>query len=249
MPKKKPIPQDEIEYYLRTGESDMLAYNWPGRNIIEQGKLALQVLTNALIAEVRSRSERVTLQIPGALRGTDTVAFTRAKVEPMVRGLFLRKEQEAVLNLLEQSMVFLTPDTIETLIRKRGFLSTAWKLANIYFGSIGAETLSDEDGLIVGYQEETTCFVSMAYFDEDDPFADYVVHEAAHIFHNTKRKTIGLPSTRYQKWLLPIEFPNGRPSPTPVRCTAVFLILRNAPQIEEIASKNSAAILPSRMIE
>ena len=148
MTKNKSYPQDEIDHYLRTGESDMMAYNWPGANIIEQGKLASQVLTDALIGEVRRRSERVTIQIPSALRGTDTVAFTRAKVEPMVRGLFPRKEQEIVLNLLEQSLVFLTPDTIELLIRKRGFLSTAWKLANIYLWSIGAETLSDEDGLI-----------------------------------------------------------------------------------------------------
>ncbi len=206
MNKDGSIPQDEVDHYLRTGESDTLSYNWPGRGIIEKGQFAKKILTDALIDEVRRRSGSVTPEIPSAIDGTDTVAFTRAKVEPMVKGLFPRREQEAVLNLLEQSLVFLTPDTIEPLIRKRGFLSSAWKLANIYLGSIGAETLSDEDGLIVGYQEETICYVSMEYFYEDDPFADYVVHEAAHIFHNTKRETIGLPSTRYREWLLPIEF-------------------------------------------
>lgn len=44
--------------------------------------------------------------------------------------------------------------------------------------------------------EETTCYVSVEYFRDHDPCADYVVHEAAHIFHNCKRATVGLPETR-----------------------------------------------------
>ena len=54
--------------------------------------------------------------------------------------------------------------------------------------------------------KETTCYVSLAYFDEEDPFADFVVHEAAHVFHNWKRESIGLPHTRYREWLLQIDF-------------------------------------------
>lgn len=38
------------------------------------------------------------------------------------------------------------------------------------------------------------------------PFADFIVHEAAHIFHNCKRRTIGLHETRRKEWLLDIEF-------------------------------------------
>ncbi|XYI02075.1 hypothetical protein ACMHYB_20790 [Sorangium sp. So ce1128] len=37
----------------------------------------------------------------------------------------------------------------------------------------------------------TACCVSPAYFHENDPFADFIVHEAAHVFHNCKRKTVG----------------------------------------------------------
>jgi len=44
------------------------------------------------------------------------------------------------------------------------------------------------------------------YFAEDDPFADFVVHEAAHIFHNCKRCTIGLRVMRTKQWLLDIEY-------------------------------------------
>jgi hypothetical protein len=32
------------------------------------------------------------------------------------------------------------------------------------------------------------------YFIQDDPFADFVVHEVGHTFHNCKRATFGLLS-------------------------------------------------------
>ena len=53
---------------------------------------------------------------------------------------------------------------------------------------------------------EKTSYVSMACFEDTAPFDDFVVHEAAHIFHNCKRQTIGLPHSRRKEWLLPIAF-------------------------------------------
>jgi hypothetical protein len=41
---------------------------------------------------------------------------------------------------------------------------------------------------------------------EDDTFADFIVHEVAHIFHNCKRATIGFRETRTKVWLLNIEY-------------------------------------------
>jgi hypothetical protein len=58
----------------------------------------------------------------------------------------------------------------------------------------------------VGLSEATSCYVSAEYFTENAPFADFIVHEAAHIFHNCKRRTVGLPETRWREWLLDIEF-------------------------------------------
>ena len=71
-----------------------------------------------------------------------------------------------------------------------------------------APDLADGKGApaIVGLSEETTCFVSLQYFSESDPFADFVVHEVAHIFHNCKRDTVGLPVTRRREWLLDIDY-------------------------------------------
>jgi hypothetical protein len=58
----------------------------------------------------------------------------------------------------------------------------------------------------VGLSQETTCFISISYFDDDDQFADFVVHEAAHVFHNCKRESLGLAGSRRREWLLDIDY-------------------------------------------
>jgi hypothetical protein len=68
----------------------------------------------------------------------------------------------------------------------------------------------------------TTCFVSMDYFRANHRFADFVVHDAAHIFHNCKRRTLGLPETRGPNGCSRSTSRSARPSPTRVRPTAVF---------------------------
>lgn len=124
----------------------------------------------------------------------------------MVRGLFPRVEQDQVLATLQKSVIFVTSVNIEQLLLEHGHDSSAWTLANLYLASLGAELLGEDAPRLVGLSEETTCYVSLDYFAEDDPFADFVVHEAAHIFHNCKRRTIGLRETRTKEWLLDIEF-------------------------------------------
>ncbi len=77
----------------------------------------------------------------------------------------------------------------------------------MYLLSVGAKLLGKKAARIVGMSEETTCYVSPdCVADEDDRFADFIVHEAAHIFHNCKRRTIGLRETLGKEWLLDIEF-------------------------------------------
>jgi len=58
----------------------------------------------------------------------------------------------------------------------------------------------------VGLSEGTICYVSVNYFRAPGRFDDFAVHEAAHIFHNCKRRTIGLRETRVREWLLEIDF-------------------------------------------
>jgi len=82
----------------------------------------------------------------------------------------------------------------------------SWQVANLYLGSLGLPGLDGKPVRFVGLSEETTFFVSMDYFEEKNSFADYVVHEAAHVFHNWKRDRAGLHHTREREFLLPISF-------------------------------------------
>jgi len=103
-------------------------------------------------------------------------------------------------------VVYVTSATIESILMEHDYDRSAWDLANLYLGSVEAKLLGMDALRLVGLSEATTCYVSPAYFTEDDPFADFIVHEAAHIFHNCKRRTAGLRETRTREWRLEIEY-------------------------------------------
>lgn len=196
--------EKEIQRYLRNGEHDASFLGWPGDDFMACAQHGHAALLEALISLVRKRTTHAT--VPTALANMDVVTWTRAKVEPMVRGLFPRHEHETVIDVLARSVVFLTPANIETVLREMRWLGTAWDLANLYLESFGAELLSKHAPRIVGLSDEMTCYVSADYFREESRFDDFVVHEAAHIFHNCKRQTIGLREIRRREWLLEIDF-------------------------------------------
>ena len=201
----------EIKQFLSTGDHDILFRSWPGAHTLEQCLAGKAAMLDALIQELRRRERKARKDVVRdssgtAPEGADLVAFTSARVAPMVRGLFPEREHGPVQALLERSVVFLVPDRIESILRNTSFLHVAWRLANMYLASIGAEPLGKDEIVAVGYAEEATCYVTLAYFSEDDPFADYVVHEAAHVFHHCKRESIGLARTRTREWLLPIDY-------------------------------------------
>jgi hypothetical protein len=192
----------EVERYLRTGLTDSVYSAWPG-SFLDRANLAHQDLRGALLRKVQQLAVgRSTPPLPLV----DTVALTRAKVEPMVRGLFPRVEQGAILAMLEKSVVFVTSGNIEDLLLGPGFDSSAWTFANLYLASLNAPLLADDAPSLVGVSEEGTCYLSTDYFSSKDPFADFVVHEAAHTFHNCKRSSVGLRETRTRCWLLNISF-------------------------------------------
>jgi hypothetical protein len=200
--KSSPDIAREVDRYIRTGETDPHRAAWSG-SFIEREAHAHADLRGALVREMRRFADgRSHFQLPES----DVVALTRLSVEPMVRGLLPRSEQGAVLETLEKSVVFVTSANIESLILERPFDRSAWSLANLYLASVGADLLGETAPRIVGMSEGTTCFVSPDYFDVREPFADFVIHETAHVFHNCKRRTVGLPETRAREWLLDIEF-------------------------------------------
>ena len=184
-----------------------------------------EVLRHALLDELNRRAaNRRGRRLPN---GFEPSAFVRRKVGPMVTGLFPRREHEAVLAVVDKAFVFLTRRATRQVVLETSYLSTAWTVANIYLASIGAECLGESDWAVVGSCEDR-CYVSMDYFGATGSFADYVVHEAAHVFHNTKRERVGLRSTRRREWLVDIEF--RKRETFAYACEAYSRILEQAPR-------------------
>ncbi|WP_298636649.1 hypothetical protein [uncultured Thiobacillus sp.] len=198
------LQRTEVDRFLASGHYDNGFETWPGDTFVERATCGSAALRSALISEVLQRTGRAA--VPAFLENADLKLFAHAKLAPMVQGLFPQRERMTVLERLERSIVFLTPATIANILEKTPWLTTAWDLANLYLASFDAKRLSDDAPDIVGLSEETTCYVSVEYFDVNNRFDDYVVHEAAHIFHNCKRETLGLNATRHREWLLEIDF-------------------------------------------
>jgi hypothetical protein len=197
--------QRAISDYLSTGHIDSAdVFNWPGPGYMAQEANAYDALRDALVAEVVRRAGKAVL--PKVPAQDALIKMTRGRVKPMVRGLFPRAEQDAILRLLEGSVVFLTPDNIENVLRNEGFPNSAWTIANVYLSSVDAEPLGGKGQGLLGLSQETTCFVTAKYLEGREDFDDFLVHEAAHVFHNQKREFVGLPYTRNKEWLLPIEY-------------------------------------------
>jgi hypothetical protein len=216
--------EEAVELFLQTGEADELSGIWPGRTIVERAQHASVRLLSALATEVERRAATT---IPAAEPvGLDLVAFTKRRVEPMVRGLFPRGEQEAVLTVLERSVVLLTATNIRKILLAARWLRTGWDVANLYLGSVSAPLLGPDAPAIVGLSEETTCYITLDYFRRQGPFEDFVVHEAAHIFHNCKRSTMGLAETRTREWPLDLCF--GKRELFAFCCEAFARILEQA---------------------
>jgi hypothetical protein len=195
-----------IKRYVKTGDYDDNDLHWPGQNIVEVLTNADTALREGLIKALLERAP-THAQLPTPPLD-DLVELTRTKVQPMVNGLFPQVERAIVMKTLESSVIFLTPENIETVLRKSPWLSTTWDLANMYLVQRGAKPLSPEAPSIVGLSQETSCYLSLDYLEEpsNDPFADYLVHEAAHVFHNCRRCSLGLPETRTRHALLNIHF-------------------------------------------
>lgn len=197
------LQRTEVDRFLTSGSHDNLFKVWTGDTFVGRARSGDTALRSALISAVTMLAGQVAAP---AHQYFDLDISARAKFSPMVRGIFPQSEQSIILDMLDRSVVFLKPATINTVLEKATWLNTAWNLANIYLASLGAKTLTDDAQAIVGLSEETTCYVSMKYFSNNNPFEDYVIHEAAHIFHNCKRETIGLPATRRREWLLEIDY-------------------------------------------
>ena len=99
-----------------------MAGAWPG-GFMERCQRQHADLRGALVEEVRRLAMGRTHEPVPENAG---VAFTRSKVEPMVRGLFSKVEQDVVLATLEKSVVYVTSETIEPLLLSHSWDRSAW---------------------------------------------------------------------------------------------------------------------------
>jgi len=140
--------------------------------------------TEAPLAEAIARpsGDPKAITSPETVANIDIVAFTREKVAPMVRGLFPACEQAAVLNLLERSVILLTPATIDAQLQNTPWLATAWHLANLHPAGLGADLLAEDAPGLLGLSEKTTCYLSAASFDAPGRFEDvFCARGGAHL--------------------------------------------------------------------
>ena len=81
-----------IERYLSTGEHDSLFAAWPGESFTARARHGELSLRGTLISLVKNVA--VHAAVPEELVDLDVVSFTRAKIEPLVRGLFPTADQQ-----------------------------------------------------------------------------------------------------------------------------------------------------------
>ena len=199
--------EHEVAHYLATGEHD--PNNWrryPGNNAMEQMTAQAEALRAAL--ELRVRDLEVGCDALPVPADRISRSFLEQKLAPMVNGIFEPDDRPVVLETLVGSITFLTRDEVHRVLRESGWPRTNWDIARIWLDSIGAPPLApDSDGLL-GLSENQRCYVSLRYFDDlgSDDCSDYVVHEAAHLLHNNKRRYLGLPERGRSEWLLDIDF-------------------------------------------
>ena len=234
----------EVSHFLQTGQHDSDYGNWPGKNYFESARQADAILRDALTAAVLERRVKLKHEHCVHLTGlADLAAITRAKVVPMVTGLFPAVERPQIMATLERSVVFLLPENIESILRSHSGLSSSWTLANMYLLSFGAEPTSETARGILGMSRETTCYLTIDYLRDDHPDSldDYLVHEAAHVFHNCRRTTVGLLETRTRQHLLNINF--GKRETFAYACEAYSKIIASgksaATRLEILESRRS----------
>ena len=235
---------EEIKTYLKFGLHDPKFGAWPGSGFFDRSQNGSETLREALVAEVLARTQHPPVITPPD--DLDLCQFAHQKFGGMVKGFFPKVEQAIVLSMLERSVVFLTPRNIASVLRDMPWLDTAWDLANLYLASHSAELLSVEAQPILGLSIETTCYVSTDYFRAANPFDDFVLHEAAHVFHNCKRETLGLSHSRHREWLLEIEY--RKRETFAYACEAYSRLLelgRDSKHRQDLLSELAAAPLPN----
>jgi hypothetical protein len=178
---------DAVERFLATGEHDPHFSDWEG-DVVERRRAGTSVLREVLTKITRWRAQRAPIR--SVTVPADAEARIRARIEPMLRGLF-GAETEPLLDRLPTRVVVVTPATFAALPPEVP-LRTAWDLANVMLDDMGAPPLSDDTPALDGLCAAGRAWVLPRALVSDAPFPDIVTHEVAHLLHTLSRADLGL---------------------------------------------------------
>jgi hypothetical protein len=142
---------------------------------------------------------------PSLPRNVNLTAVVRAKVSPLVNGLFPHPERIPVITLLERSVVFLTGDNIYGILRATPEFWPAYHISGIYIDSLEPEAETGKEPVLMGFTYAGTAYISARYFSNPRRFTEPIVHEAAHLLHTCGRDKAGLPHAKASRSLLDIR--------------------------------------------
>jgi hypothetical protein len=178
---------DSVERFLSTGEHDPRFPGFEG-NIVERRRRGTALLKDVLgrIVGWRAQRARRAPRVP-----TDVPARIRARIRPLVVGLFPAKEVEALVGPLADRVVVVTPNAFAALIADVP-LRAAWDIANLLLDDLGAPPLADDTPSLDGLSAAGRAWVPARAVSTDIVFPDVIVHEVAHLTHMLHRSEFGL---------------------------------------------------------
>lgn len=179
---------EAIEQFLTSGEFDPRFPDWAG-DAVKRREAGTTAMRDVLRRVLAWRARRA----PRAVGGTPSKAKARirARMEPLVRGMFEAEEAERLLEVLPSRVRIVTPERFETLVDEVS-LRTAWDLANLLLDDLCAPPLSDDAPTLEGLCDGRRAWVLPSALEATEPFPDVVVHEAAHLLHSVPRTEVGL---------------------------------------------------------
>lgn len=181
---------DVVERFLTTGSYDPLFREWEGP---DRRKRGLETLRNVLQRVVAHRAKHA--PIPARRVPPHADELVRARVQPLVSGLFSPTEAALLLDALPGRVAVLTLGGFADAVAAVP-LSTAWDLANLLLDDLGVPPLSDDTPELDGLCAAGRAWVLPRAFAPPTATTDVIVHEVTHLLHLLPRGDVGLEPTR-----------------------------------------------------
>jgi hypothetical protein len=187
-----------LKYFYKNRTSNQYTEYNSYKEIVEKEHAISEFLKFILII-----CESKYVQIPGKEIAQDVPI--KEMITPLVESLFEKQYQKTIMKHLINSVVVLHKDNVYEEL-KGHFEGDIIPIISIYLSSFSTEELPKIfDVNIVGKSIGTKCYVSYKYYENNQSIEDFIIHEIAHFFHNSKYECIGIKEIEDQ-FLLDIEY-------------------------------------------